>query len=256
MAHSEVLEALAQERPPILVYQMGKVGSTTIVDSLRRTSVKKSVLHLHFLSDDLERVRQEHREAGIDPLPYHLEISSALRWQLEQAKSLQFQAVTLVREPISWKLSDCFENPEFNGLCPETRSEELTAYLRKLLDEHSICQQQEQWFESEIKGVMDLDVFASPFSRAEGWQVLGNLLILRLEDLSRVGPTVLADFFGLPGPVQLLAGNKQTHSAYRRLIENFRVPEALADKIYSTRLVRHFYDEALIRSFRARWCGR
>jgi len=38
--------------PPILIYQMGKVGSTTILKSLKNAQIQNPVYHIHFLSSD------------------------------------------------------------------------------------------------------------------------------------------------------------------------------------------------------------
>ncbi|MDY7015276.1 MAG: hypothetical protein SVX43_17095, partial [Cyanobacteriota bacterium] len=37
-------------KAPLLVYQMGKVGSTTIVESLQRAVPDRFIFHVHFLS--------------------------------------------------------------------------------------------------------------------------------------------------------------------------------------------------------------
>ena len=47
------------EKPVVLIYQMGKVGSSTIRKSLENTEVSDQVLSLHFLADDLtERLKK------------------------------------------------------------------------------------------------------------------------------------------------------------------------------------------------------
>ena len=39
-----------QVNPPIIIYQMGKVGSRTVVETLRNTDINRPVFHLHNLS--------------------------------------------------------------------------------------------------------------------------------------------------------------------------------------------------------------
>jgi hypothetical protein len=42
-------------KPPVLVYQMAKVGSTTVVRSLQQADPERVVLHVHFLSPEMLR---------------------------------------------------------------------------------------------------------------------------------------------------------------------------------------------------------
>lgn len=39
-------------KTPILVYQMGKVGSSTIVNTLKSSNINNPVYHIHFLSSE------------------------------------------------------------------------------------------------------------------------------------------------------------------------------------------------------------
>jgi hypothetical protein len=41
------------EHPPVLIYQMGKVGSTSVSSSLNSAGLANYVFDIHFLSNDL-----------------------------------------------------------------------------------------------------------------------------------------------------------------------------------------------------------
>ena len=49
--------------PPLLLYQMGKVGSKTIQRSLRTVELDRPVFHVHFLTPDrVEKTEKERRK--------------------------------------------------------------------------------------------------------------------------------------------------------------------------------------------------
>jgi len=67
------------DHPPILIYQMGKVGSTSVSSSLNAAGLKNYVFDIHFLSNDLNKYRKFFIDSGIVPVPYHIELGLALR---------------------------------------------------------------------------------------------------------------------------------------------------------------------------------
>ena len=40
-------------QPPILIYQMGKVGSKTVISSLAKADINRRIYHVHFLDPNL-----------------------------------------------------------------------------------------------------------------------------------------------------------------------------------------------------------
>jgi glucosyl-dolichyl phosphate glucuronosyltransferase len=252
---------------PILVYQMGKVGSTTVVESLSRASLPNAVLHLHAISDDVARYRREHLAAGAG-VPYHLELGAAVAAELSRGDDRRCKIISLVRDPIAVQISSLFEVPEFAS--PEMReggkidAVKAAASLRKSLAEPRALDYIFDWFDREVARVFGIDVFAHPFPKAEGVRAFrgegADMLLLRLEDLDRVGPEALARFLGLPAPLELVRANVRAGAsggdAYRELMGQLTLDIEVCDKIYSSRFARHFYDDAEISAFTAKWCHR
>jgi hypothetical protein len=70
--------------PPILVYQMGKVGSTTVFESLKVAQLPFPTYQIHFLArESIAEVADLYLSRG-HSIPGHLRISKALRRKLDR----------------------------------------------------------------------------------------------------------------------------------------------------------------------------
>ncbi|ARA94416.1 hypothetical protein AWN76_015485 [Rhodothermaceae bacterium RA] len=56
-----------ERRSPILVYQMGKVGSSTVTRTLAMLGLSEPVLHLHTLNPETLRRAVERQRASVRP---------------------------------------------------------------------------------------------------------------------------------------------------------------------------------------------
>lgn len=264
--------------PKVLVYQMGKVGSSTVVTSLRASELRLPVYHIHFLTDAgvayAERIYREtwHRR----PAPVHLWHSKFLRKEIIRRDPVSSQAppkwrvITLVRDPIAHLASSFFEvlrsqsGYDWTTACQSSSMEAVTEELM----ERFIAFAYERthpydWFEDELKPVFGFDVFSESFSRATGYDISkrpgADLLVLKTERLDKCGPQALCRFLGIES-CRLVPAN-QSHSKgyrdlYRRFLTRVSIPADLADRYYETSMVRHFYEDDEIATMRVRWCRR
>jgi hypothetical protein len=97
--------------PPVLVYQMGKVGSETVARSLGDEQLARSVYHLHFLTPQgLARAAETYREHWRpDGNAHHVWDGEFIRERLQEAgDGEQWPVITLVRDPVARNLSAFF----------------------------------------------------------------------------------------------------------------------------------------------------
>jgi hypothetical protein len=117
-----------------------------------------------------------------------------------------------------------------------------------------------EWFDAEIRGLLGLDVFAEEFSKDEGYQIYTQknfeLLVIRMEDLDRVGRIVVREFLGLP-EFNLLRENigsdKKYAEAYREVKRKIILPNEYLDSCYKSKYFRHFYSGSEADYFREKW---
>ncbi len=279
----------SERKVPLLVYQMGKVGSSTLVASLRANpSVvsRYSIYQVHRLTaSGLEFVERVSAEARVrlretsNPkrrfYPEHARVGRWLRPRLIDPKNnRKWLVITLVREPISRNVSSFFQNLEFR-LSYDYRSElqrkgkeAVAAEIQRLFDVNYLDPWAMErvdanpltWFDSELKAVFGVDVYASDFPTKKGYQIYesdrARVLLLRLEDLNRIHSAALKEFLQLDD-FTLVSANTAEAKAYSELYEIFlrdlTLPASYVDDLCNSRHARHFYTDAEIKHLRARW---
>lgn len=86
----------------LVVYQMGKVGSTTIVRSLEALGLDTSIYHIHYLTEYYLDINEEKQKSDLSPKNVHrcklLWESQFLRRQLDRGlRGKKWRVVTLKR---------------------------------------------------------------------------------------------------------------------------------------------------------------
>jgi hypothetical protein len=244
---------------------MGKVGSRTVYESLKRAGLSNPIFHIHFLSDDITEHRRSHLRAG-SRNPYHLDLGEAIGSELKKATGKRCKLISLVRDPIAVRVSDLFQNPYFasgairseSGVIDPVRAAD---YLRRRLEDPDAFDYVFNWFDREVKSVFSIDVFAQPFPREVGYSVLNgdvaDLLVLRLEDFNEVGPDAVRRFLQQDRLFEYVSANVRADTpqavTYDLVKKNLKLEHALCEKVYSSKFVRHFYDTAQINGFIDAW---
>ena len=262
----QAVAALDLARPPILVYQMAKVGSATVTRTLEAIGLDRDIHHLHFMMPDrLEAAREEHA-AGDGVLPYDWCLGQRLGERLRKAPSgVQVPVVTLVRDPIARFVSGIYQLPWLAkpGIAEGERlsADDALAFLEREAARDDVWLGPERWFDRELREMFGIDVFALPFAKTHGYAFYrssrARVLLLRMEDLDDTLGPALAEFLELPEPPKLIRRNERRRSedgdAYAEVLERFRLPRETVERIYTSRLPRHFYDDATLRRFTERW---
>ena len=257
--------------PPILVYQMGKVGSRTVFRSLRNAAQNRPIYHVHFLSHEGIRRAEEYGLGLRDPVvPAHIGRSKILSKKIDRVKSkVCWQIVTLVRDPIGWEISNFFHNatshyPDLVDRDGRVKTVAATKLLcARLADYNEHESYPCTWFDQELRRVFDTDVYAHPFDHQAGFTIIRErnveILILRVEDLDHTLSRAATEFLGLNGPIRITKANmartKKYVDEYRYVLKNIAVPESACLRIYSSRYASHFYTAAMRDEFTRRWTG-
>ena len=254
--------------PPVLIYQMGKVGSKTVEATLKALSIPNPIYHVHFLSwQQIEAIEQYYRNQGH---PRQLSESRAVRGLLDMTsgRKSSCKIITLVRDWVARAVSDLFENMEV--LLPECASAQhndgksLAIILEHL---QMLCKKFDQntdfavtWFDKELKEVFGFDIFSVDFDKQSGYQIYHSrhvdILCIRLEDMSRVYRKSLDEFLNISIPSLVednTASAKQYHALYRQVKNHLTVPTEVLDTIYQSRLMTHFYTPEEIAAFKKNW---
>lgn len=240
---------------PLLVYQPGKVGSTTIQSTLSRHYGSDRVEHVHGLTDGYWRGWLDLDKgdgAGEPYLAVCREMASRarlLRLRIEAGStegSPRWMLVTAVRDPVAMTVSAAFHLAEllYPGLTRAASSRRRTArHIPSILTAAFSEQSAERltgrdafmkdaatrmfevawtWWQLELPMVFGLDPYAARFPHGDGYAILENdvarLLTIRFEDIPSRLPTALREFTGVVDSegFELVASNVTGEKPYGR----------------------------------------
>ena len=272
-------ESLQYKEPPLLIYQMGKVGSKTIRCSLESSKLDRPIFHVHFLTPDrVEKTEKERRKylgTEKEHLLKHVWQYQYLHKQLKRIPSgKKWKIVTLTREAIGRNISTFFENLQvepldsgdryriqsdyygFEGVfAMENMDELIQLFFERLHHNRPLV-----FFDQELRGVFGIDVFASEFPISRGYKVYQgervNVLLIRLESLNDCARDAFEEFLNIEGFTLInvnIGGEKAYAPLYKKFKESIILPGAYVERMYTSKYMRHFYSEEEIARFRARW---
>ena len=246
---------------PILVYQMGKVGSRSLVAALEQGG--HDVWHVHQLNRrSLAALEAKERRRGFDPPPHIAMGKRVIREMLDAGRGLRI--VTGVREPIARNASGFFQNlRNFSKLDmrgrPLASNEELT---RKFMEEYA-QRVPLRWFDRQVKGPLGVDVYRYRFPHERGWQLIEEsghqILIVRAESSDEAKRAGLAALLGRSVgelPRVNAAEDKAYAARYEEFKRSLRLSEEYVRRMLESRYTRHFYSSEEIEAFRERWLRR
>jgi hypothetical protein len=103
-------------------------------------------------------------------------------------------------------------------------------------------------------------VFSSDFPKSKGYKIYEgdkvDILLIRLENLNQCAREAFKDFLNIDN-FTLINTNIGSEKDYAPIYKKFRdaiaLPDSYIDEMYNSKYARHFYTEAEINKFRARW---
>ncbi len=252
-----------ENKKPIIIYQMGKVGSSSIASTLKASDINRPVLHVHTLNNDThQRAIAKTKAAKMNHLPEHLIVSGMLISKFEKNR-FPCNLITLTREPVSRAISFAFEDWQkkvpINTNPGELDFQVMEDVINNMLKETNGHSDPTLWFNSELKSVFNIDVFEHPYDFKKGYTILDNeshpLLVMRLEDIQKAIPEALQLFISKKvskTDIQKanLGKNKWYASLIKQVKEAYTLPHGIAEQIFNTTYFQHFYkpDQDKIRS--------
>lgn len=227
----------------ILVYQMGKVGSTSL------QAMIPGSLHLHNLYDN-------------HPCPPRRDRHVAGRWQrlgrgtsqairrLAIRRRRCIRIITLVRDPYQRNVSMFFQNlPHWLAAFDDGRHSNRTGsadLVARAFNEAFNHDYVAEWFDRELRRFTGIDVYGIAMDPGQAHARVTSrrfdVLLLRFERLAEC-TAALGEFLGTP--VHLVHRNagsdKWYASVYDEFRRGYRPPDALMERLYGTRYSAHFY---------------
>lgn len=250
---------------PIFIYQVGKVGSSSLLKSFEILGFNK-IFHVHKLSSNPDDIMPFlKKEPHMGHLRRGVEGSKLLR-EFYQSKnvSTRWKMISLIRDPISRAVSSFFQN--LSSLFPNFESEFSSGKLTlEMMVEYFQTNRFAldvgvNWFENSMKKFVNIDVFQEEFNQEKQYQWIQtnhfDLLLFKLETLNQAYLGAFEDVFNIPN-FDMYSDNISTDKAYAELKKEFTKHISYSnlelDQIYNSKSIRHFYTNAEIENFKQKW---
>lgn len=271
------------KEPPLIIYQMGKVGSRTIFNSLKPLKLDMPIYHTHGLTRSYIAEREIRSKRYFRKEESNFINLIAPSWKSQYLRKLidrgfdgkKCKVVTLARDPIAVNVAGFFERIdkvdyadsghmytiksikdeyEFTGRIDDMAS------LKRIFFEKYAHDEPLTFFDCELKSVFGIDVFESEFPKSEGYKIYEgeqvDVLLIRLESLNECARKAFKEFLNIEGftLVNINVGSEKDYAYLYQKFKDFVVlPDTYIDKMYSSKYTQHFYSEEEICRFKMRW---
>jgi len=229
---------------PLLIYQPGKVGSTTLYNSFSKSI---PIVHIHWIYRDY---RLYFSEEGFGRFKALL-------------RNRRVKIITMVREPLSQIVSSFFQTLnryhtnllDVSQLSFDDVKEDLEHHLELSKSENLF-----DWFERELERTFEVDIYEFPFDRKKGYTLIkkGNLeiLLLKMEKMNSL-VDVIGSFGGVENFVlekHNLSKDKPYAECYKEVKKKFVFKREYVDLFYRNNdKFDHFYSKEEKTEFLNKW---
>ena len=261
----------------ILVFQMGKVGSSTVARSLRQIPLNRRVFHVHTLLpkyiDELEEQRRSWLRTEKEHHLKHVWQYQYLRNEIKAGIGEPWKVITLVRDPVARNISTFFTNIAVVDSTNSVHtlhsdeyqfeikvkgndvSELIDLFFEKIWHDYPL-----RFFDLEFKELFGIDLLEEESPIEKGYGIYqtdrADILLLRLESLNQCAQQAFSEFLGIKNFTlenANVGSQKKYAELYRQVQKSIVLPESYLDTLYDSQFAKHFYSETELAAFRAKW---
>ena len=235
---------------PVMVFQMGKVGSASIYLSLCK-QYKGAVSHAH---GDIDN-------------PYYWRPHMMYVWLNNNGR---LKIISPIRDPVGRNVSAFFHHVSGAGNTRDKSNLSIEELVNVFLDnpeqsgEKEMFLDHEQplnWFDENILRYFDIDVYEKPFPESGiALYCSGNveLLVIRQDIGDKQKEQAIREFLDLPN-FKLKNTNVGEQRDYSSLYSEFKkkavLPGSYLDEMCASKYIKHFYSANEIAEVRRKWSG-
>jgi len=227
-----LIEAMEKCSRPVFIYQMGKVGSKSIKESLQATYTEP-IVHGHGFSHNFHN------------------------WKIRIlyqffAKGKPINIITLTREPVSRNVSHFFQ--KYKGSLTVSVDDLLKLFMKT--HDHELAT---NWFDENIKKNFGIDIYEKEMPDS-GYQVYERgrirILLIKVETDDDIIVNAVKTFLGIDEfslTNHNISANKNYGKLYNKFVKKARLPKEYIRARISDRYFKHFYDESVADAIWNKW---
>ena len=235
-------------RMPVIIHSMGKVGSSTVFESLKKEIPFNRLFQVHFLNEEnLEKIKDEYTK---------IQSYRALK-ALKGNRSRKVKIITLLRDPVARDISALSQN--YNLIFGIEDVSKLSKQMCLQWLQKQDHNYPHRWFEIEFSEFWGIKIFDLPFDRHKHYEIYSwgeiDLLIFKMEHLNEVFEEGIKRFLNIDvtQKKENLSSQKKGSKLFQELRSEYVVPASQREKILKNGFMSHFYSDSEIESFIERW---
>jgi len=230
-----------------VIYQMGKVGSKSIHNTLLSNSnINIPVFHTH-------SIRHDSMYVDIKKLFKKINIDRD-----------KIKIITISREPVSRNISSFFEAikifmPDFNPNIDIIDDNEqqliyklIEVFFKKFHHTYPLT-----WYDVEFRSTTGINIYELEISKDRIYSLDNfELLVLRKEDTDELKQELIKEFFQLNNFNLInmnISSQKKYSSIYSSFLQKISFSKDYLDEMYNSKYTKHFYSVDEIDKFREEW---
>ena len=233
----------------IIIYQFGKVGSSTIKSSLDKFGVKSK--HIHRLSFTKYEVKP-----NLINLLRKIPIRFLIFWET-RIRNKKIKIITGYRDPLPRNISAFFQS--LNYFVPDKNNHHPKGLIQAFENESNLMKTPVDWFNDEFLKFCNIDITKYVFDKKKGFTIISNkyfdVFIYRLDKLSNL-ELEINKFIGL-NSFKLINANIAEKKWYNRLYNDFKKEykpnEKTLNDVYSNEVIKWFYSSEEIEKLKSKW---
>ncbi|WP_417558838.1 putative capsular polysaccharide synthesis family protein [Mesoflavibacter zeaxanthinifaciens] len=234
---------------PVIVYQMGKVGSSTLKNSLEENDIPALHIHRYFF-------KNTERPNTLKLLPHKLKNRVVFNRFLKGDK---VKIITFYRDPLSRNISSFFQNLDVYFKTSEFENLDYKILEERFNKAINLHDTPNNWFDLEFKKKLNIDVFKYPFNKQKGYTLIskGNIeVFLCVTNKINHLETELGDFLELDDfklNNSNIGDKKWYKDLYIEFKERYKPTTKMLDTLYGSNTINHFYNDDEINRMKSRW---
>jgi hypothetical protein len=236
---------------PIILYQMGKVGSSTLKESLK--SVKIKSMHVHrFYFNNKER-KLSYRDK-LQKIKQNIVFDKLLLNKKEKVKIFTFY-----RDPLQRNISSFFQNLEYYFNSEELKELNYNILEKKFIKSTQIHNTPNNWFDIEFKRKTGINIYDYPLNKDKGYTIISarniEVFVCCTNKINQLEKEIKV--FLNSEKFKLKSTNVGNQKWYKDLYKEFKlkyIPSVeMIENLYSSKVISHFYTEEEVIKMKAYW---